>query len=104
VVHGDLQPRTQGVKIDGGNNNKVYSNSVYDNCRDGIEIEEGNDNRLFYNRVNDNGKLETCTYFEEEYKPWFYAGIDVLSDSENNNIKYNRAGCNLGCVGSNDFP
>ena len=77
---------TQGIKIDGGDSNKVYSNAVYDNCRDGIEIEEGNDNRLFYNRVANNGKPETCAYFEEEYKPWFYAGIEVLSDSENNKI------------------
>jgi hypothetical protein len=67
-------------------------------------IEEGNDNRLFYNRVDNHGNPETCAYFEKGYKPWFYAGIDVLSDSENNNIKYNRAGCNLGCVGSDDFP
>jgi parallel beta-helix repeat protein len=95
---------TQGIKIDGGNRNKVYANSVYDNCRDGIEIEGGNDNKLFYNQVNDNGNPQTCDYFGEQYKPWYYAGIDVLADSKNNEIKYNRAGCNSGCVGSNEYP
>jgi parallel beta-helix repeat protein len=95
---------TQGIKIDGGNNNRVYSNTVFDNCRDGIEIEGGDDNTLLYNQVENNGNPETCAYFGEEYKPWFYAGIDVLAGAENNEIKDNRAGCNSGCVGSDDFP
>jgi hypothetical protein len=95
---------TQGIKIDGGVSNKVYGNAVYDNCRDGIEIEGGVDNSLLYNQVENNGNPDTCAYFKEEYKPWFYAGIDVLAGAVDNEIKYNRAGCNLGCVGSDDFP
>jgi parallel beta-helix repeat protein len=95
---------TQGIKIDGGKSNKVYANAVYDNCRDGIEIEGGNDNALLHNQVENNGNPDTCAYFGEEYKPWFYAGIDILAGAENNEIKYNRAGCNLGCVGSDEFP
>jgi len=106
---------TQGIKINGGNGNKIYSNAVYDNCRDGIEIDENDDhkggdyNTLLYNHVKDNGNQETCADFEQEeeeveYKPWFYAGIDVLAGAENNEIKYNRAGCNLGCVGSDASP
>jgi hypothetical protein len=96
--------RRQGIKIDGGNGNKIFSSAVYDSCRDGIEIEGGDDNMLFYNHVEDNGNPGTCADFEEDYSPWFYAGIDVLSGAENNKIKHNRAGCNLGCVGSDDFP
>ena len=95
---------TQGIKINGGNGNKVFSNAVYDSCRDGIEIDAGKDNVLFYNHLEHNGNPETCDDFEEEYKPWYYAGIDVLDGAENNQIKYNRGECNLGCVGSNDFP
>lgn len=104
---------TQGIKINGGNRNKIFSNRVFDNCRDGIEIDEGKYNWVFYNHVEDNGNREVCDNFAKDptdpedsyyYKPWFYAGIDVLSGSENNRIKHNRAGCNLGCVGSDDFP
>lgn len=95
---------TQGIKINEGNRNKIFSNRVFDNCRDGIEIEEGNYNRVLYNHVADNGNEDTCTAFKENYRPWFYAGIDVLSGSKNNKIKYNSACGNLGCTGSNDFP
>jgi hypothetical protein len=108
----------QGIKIDGepeddeippnpanpANGNKIFFSKAYANCRDGIEIQVGDYNVVFYNYVEDNGNQETCADFEEDYKPWFYAGIDVLSGSENNKIKHNRAGCNLGCVGSDDFP
>jgi len=72
--------------------------------RDGIEIEEGSDNRLYYNHAADNGNPDTCADFMEDYKPWYYAGIDVLAGSENNEIKYNRAGCNSGCVGTDEAP
>ena len=95
---------TQGIKINGGSRNMIYANAVYDSCRDGIEIEEGNDNKLYYNRVEDNGNPDTCADFMEDYKPWYYAGIDVLAGSENNEIKDNRAGCNSGCVGTDDLP
>ena len=94
----------QGILIDGGNGNKIFFNKVRDNCRDGIEIDQGSANLVFYNDVADNGNPDTCADFEEDYNPWFYAGIDVLSGSENNEIKHNRAGCNLGCVGSDAFP
>jgi hypothetical protein len=103
----------QGIKIEGGSYNEIFSTLVFDNCRDGIEIDGGSDNRVFYNHVEDNGNASVCLLFEEDYKPWFYAGIDVTEgfteDSEEypskyNQIKYNRAGCNLGCVGSDDFP
>jgi hypothetical protein len=98
---------TQGIKIDGGNHNKIFSNRVFDSCRDGIEIDGGSGNWVFYNRVENNGNKEVCDSFAKDpddpndsyyYKPWFYAGIDVLSGSENNKIKHNLAGCNLGCV------
>ena len=95
---------TQGIKINGGNRNKIFSNRVFDNCRDGIEIEEGEYNWVFYNHVADNGNEDTCDTFNENYRPWFYAGIDVLHGSENNVIKYNRACGNFGCIGSNDEP
>jgi len=96
---------SQGIVIK-GNDNKIFSCKVHDNCRDGIEIDEGAEgNLVFNNHVEDNGNPETCAYFpEEEYKPWNYAGIDVLAGSKNNKIKHNRAGCNLGCVGSDAFP
>ena len=93
----------QGFIIEIGDDNKIYFSKAYANCRDGIEIDGGNDNWVLYNHVEDNGNPETCADFEEEYKPWFYAGIDILSGSENNRIKHNRAGCNLGCVGSDDL-
>lgn len=102
----------QGIKINGGSYNKVLSNLVFDNCRDGIEIDAGNYNRVLYNHVEDNGNIEACGKFgnprdpEDDYyyKPWYYAGIDILPDSYKNKINHNRAGCNLGCVGSDDFP
>ena len=83
----------QGIRINGGDSNKIFINNVYGNGRDGIEINNGDSNLVFSNRVKDNGWGT---------KPWYYAGIDVLSGSKNNEIKYNRAGCNLGCVGTND--
>ena len=95
---------TQGIKINGGNGNRIVSNKIKDSCRDGIEIEGGSNNMIIYNRVEYNGNPVTCADFEEEYRPWYYAGIDVLIGSENNKIKQNHAGCNLGCQGSNDLP
>jgi hypothetical protein len=95
---------TQGIKINGGSRNKLYANAVYDSCRDGIEIEEGSENKLYFNHVEHNGNPDTCADFMEDYKPWYYAGIDVLAGSENNEIKYNRAGCNSGCVGTDESP
>ena len=102
----------QGIKINGGSYNKIFSNLVFDNCRDGIEIDAGNYNLVFYNHVEENGNIEACGKFgnpmdpEDDYyyKPWYYAGIDILLDSFRNKVKHNRAGCNLGCVGSDDFP
>ena len=95
---------TQGIKINGGNDNQIISCKISDSCRDGIEIDGGSDNMISYNRVDYNGNPETCADFGEEYKPWYYAGIDVLVGSENNMIKRNRAGCNLGCEGSDLLP
>lgn len=95
---------TQGIKINGGNDNQIISCKIRDSCRDGIEIDGGSDNLISYNRVEYNGNLDTCADFGEEYKPWYYAGIDVLVGSENNMIKRNRAGCNLGCEGSDLLP
>jgi parallel beta-helix repeat protein len=94
----------QGFIIEIGDGNKIYYSKAYANCRDGIEIDGGNDSLVFYNHVEDNGSPDTCADFEEDYKPWFYAGINVLSGSKNNKIKHNRAECNLGCVGSDVFP
>ena len=94
----------QGIKIDEGNRNKVTSSRIFENCRDGIEIQEGHDNLVLYNQVLDNGNEDTCIAFGEDYKPWFYAGIDILSDSEKNKIKYNHACGNLGCNGTDDNP
>jgi parallel beta-helix repeat protein len=103
----------QGIKIEGANYNELFSNLVFGNCRDGIEIDGGSYNRVLFNHVEDNGNAKICLIFEEDYKPWFYAGIDVTAgfteDSEEypsmyNKIEYNRAGCNLGCVGSDEVP
>jgi parallel beta-helix repeat protein len=94
----------QGFIITKGDENWISHSKAIANCRDGIEIEKGNENHIRHNLVMDNGNEDTCIDFVENYKPWYYAGIDVLSGSENNEIKFNRAGCNLGCVGSDDFP
>ena len=94
----------QGFIITKGDENRISHSKAIANCRDGIEIEEGSENHISHNLVKDNGNEDTCNDFDEKYKPWYYAGIDVLSDSHNNEIKHNRAGCNLGCVGSDDFP
>jgi parallel beta-helix repeat protein len=94
--------------------NRIYYNKAYANCRDGIEIaKQSNDNWVVNNIVEDNGNREICDKFAENpkdpeddyyYKPWFYAGIDITDNSENNKIKDNSACGNLGCIGSNDFP
>jgi parallel beta-helix repeat protein len=94
----------QGIKIDGGDGNKIMLNQVFNNCRDGIEIQEGDANFVFNNHVEGNGSEATCTDFGQDYKPWFYAGIDVLSVSEDNKVYYNHACGNLGCDGSDDAP
>jgi hypothetical protein len=95
------QNASQGIVIQ-GNDNKIYSCEVHDNCRDGIEI-EGNENLVHSNYVNNNGNPQTCEQFGlggDKYTPWYYTGIDAAKGSQNNQIKYNRAGCNLGCVGA----
>jgi parallel beta-helix repeat protein len=101
----------QGISIEKGDGNKVYNNKANANCRDGIEIDRGSDNRVFYNHVEDNGNKDTCDAQapDEDYRPWFYAGIDVTDGSEEypseyNEIKYNYACGNLGCDGSNSDP
>jgi parallel beta-helix repeat protein len=88
----------QGIKIEEGNFNKIYFNEVHANCRDGIEIEEGSENVVINNLVESNGNREVCNSFAEDYRPWFYAGIDVTPQSGENEIKYNRACGNHGCV------
>jgi len=90
-----------GIQIDGGNSNEISRSTVRGSCRDGIEI-KGNDNLVSYNQVEDNGNPETCTNFDENYNPSGYAGIDVTDDSQENEIKHNRAGCNLGCISTDD--
>ena len=97
----------QGFSLEKGDSNKIYYSKANANCRDGIEIDEGSDNRVVNNFVEDNGKKEVCDKFAKDptnpdddyyYKPWYYAGIDVTNNSNNNEIKYNRACGNLGCV------
>ena len=101
----------QGFKIEEGDGNKIYDCKAIANCRDGIEIDGGSYNRVINNLVEDNGNKVACA--EEDYKPWYYAGIDVtkgITDkngvlvypSEYNEIKYNRACGNLGCVACYD--
>lgn len=94
----------QGFSIEGegADDNKLYSSEAKANCRDGIEINEGNGNSVVNNLVEDNGNLETCNEKGEDYNPWFYAGIDVTNNSNNNEIKYNSACGNLGCVSCYD--
>jgi hypothetical protein len=88
----------QGFSIQ-GEFNKIYNSKAKANCRDGIEINQGNDNLVINNLVEDNGNQETCDeQGDGEYKPWFYAGIDITNNSFNNKIKYNSACGNLGCV------
>jgi len=97
----------QGFKIEEGDDNKIYDCKAIANCRDGIEIDGGSYNRVINNLVEDNGNKVACA--EEDYKPWYYAGIDVtkgITDktgdlvypSEYNEILNNRACGNLGCV------
>ena len=96
----------QGFSIEEGDGNKICHSKAIANCRDGIEIDAGRDNLIIDNFVEDNGNIETCDYFGDPYdsaddyyyKPWYYAGIDVTDNSEDNEIKYNRACGNLGCV------
>ena len=92
----------QGFSIEEGDGNKIYYSNSIANCRDGIEIDGGSHNRVINNFVEDNGNREICDEFGEDYNPWYYAGIDVTYNSEysseNNEIKYNRACGNLGCV------
>ena len=91
-----------GIQINKGSGNEISRSTVRGSCRDGIEIDEGNNNLVFHNQVEDNGNPETCTEFDEDYNPSAYAGIDVTNGSQENEIKYNRAGCNLGCVATDD--
>lgn len=91
-----------GIQINKGSGNEISRSTVRSSCRDGIEIDEGSNNLVFHNQVEDNGNPETCTEFDEDYNPWAYAGIDVTNGSQENEIKYNRAGCNLGCVATDD--
>jgi parallel beta-helix repeat protein len=87
-----------GILIDGGNDNKVRNSAAFRSCRDGIEIDnEGNDNSLINNYVADNGNPVTCDAFDEEYRPWFYAGIDITDGAEENTVINNRTSGNLGC-------
>ena len=88
----------QGFSIEDGDGNKIYHSKAIANCRDGIEIDAGEGNRVVNNFVEDNGNPEACEEKGEDYNPWFYAGIDVTNNSNNNEIKYNRACGNLGCV------
>ena len=101
------QNANQGIVIK-GNDNKIFSCEVRDNCRDGIEIDKGTEgNLVYYNDVENNGNLQTCEHFGlggDNYKPWNYAGIDVVSPSQNNEIKHNRACGNRGCFGTDDSP
>jgi parallel beta-helix repeat protein len=84
----------QGFIIEEGAGNKIYYSEAYANCRDGIEIDGGSENKIINNLVEDNGNEEAC---EGDFSPWSYAGIDVLSGSKDNKIKYNHACGNIGC-------
>ena len=86
----------------GGNGNEIIRNTVRGSCRDGIEI-DGHDNSVFFNQVEGNGNPETCDS-PDDYNPWAYAGIDAVTASGNNKIKYNYACGNQGCKGSEDEP
>jgi hypothetical protein len=95
----------QGFIIDGGNDNKISNSAAFDNCRDGIEIDnEGNDNSLINNYVADNGNPDTCEAFDEDYNPWFYAGIDITDGAGENTVINNRTSGNLGCYGEGCDP
>jgi hypothetical protein len=93
---------SKGFIIEIGDGNKIWNSSAIANCRDGIEIQGGSYNRIISNLVEDNGNETTCDSFEEDYKPCFYAGIDILSGSEYNEIKNNHACGNLGCISSEE--
>ena len=88
----------QGFSIEAGVGNKIFQSKAKANCRDGIEINEGNGNSVVNNLVEDNGNQKACEEKGEDYKPWFYAGVDVTNNSNNNEIKNNSACGNLGCV------
>jgi len=88
----------QGFIIDGGSDNKIRNSAAFDNCRDGIEIDnEGYDNSLINNYVADNGNPVTCEASDEDYRPWFYAGIDITDGATENIVINNRTSGNLGC-------
>ena len=88
----------QGFRIE-GEFNKIIKSEAKANCRDGIEVNAGNNNLVVNNLVEDNGNQETCD--EQgggDFNPQAYAGIDVTNGSNNNEIKYNSACGNVGCV------
>jgi parallel beta-helix repeat protein len=87
-----------GFKILLGDGNHIRHSDALANCRDGIEVEAGDDNTIINNRAEDNGNEATCATFGEAYRPWFYAGIDLLAGSEDNKVISNRTSGNTGCT------
>lgn len=89
-----------GFKILLGDGNHIRHSEALTNCRDGIEIEEGNKNSVINNHAEHNGNPDICLLFVAPnlYRPWFYAGIDILAGSENNKVINNRTSGNTGCT------
>jgi hypothetical protein len=85
-----------GFKILQGDGTHIRHSEAIDNCRDGIEIEAGDDNSVINNRVEDNGNKAACG--TAAYRPWFYAGIDILADSYHNEVINNKTSGNTGCM------
>lgn len=100
----------QGILIE-GDHNKVDYNTAISNCRDGIEIKNGDKNKLVGNIAYGNGgNPGACpdasdAVFGINYRPWFYAGIDItkvededgMVESRTNHILDSKANDNLGC-------
>lgn len=87
-----------GFKILRGNGNHIRHSEALNSCRDGIEIEAGDWNSVVNNRAEDNGNEATCARFGEAYRPWFYAGIDILTLSGHNKVINNESTGNSGCI------
>ncbi len=90
--------RRHGFKILLGDGNHIHNSDALANCRDGIEIEAGDYNSIINNHAEDNGNEATCAAFGEAYRPWFYAGIDLLAGSEYNEVINNQTSGNTGCT------
>jgi hypothetical protein len=93
-----------GFKILGGNGNEIRQSKALNNCRDGIEIEAieieagvegGTENLVSNNVVANNGNQDACL---AAYRPWFYAGIDILLGASDNTVMNNQTTGNKGCV------